>query len=63
MGLFFTTTYIISVILYVIEGYIEPDGEHQKKYLIFLNVGLVYPVLYECIQAYKTGFLDYMSSN
>jgi len=28
MGLFFTTTYITSVILYVIEGYIEPNGEH-----------------------------------
>jgi hypothetical protein len=48
-GLFFTMTYIASVILYVIEAYIESDSEHQKKFLIFLNAGLVYPVVYECI--------------
>jgi len=41
--------YILSVILYVREGYMEDDGEHQEKFLIFMNIGLVYPVCYEFI--------------
>lgn len=46
-GLFMNVFYIISFILYVKEGYIEADSEHQKKYLLVMNIGLVYPVCYE----------------
>lgn len=41
--------YIVSVILYVIEGYMIDDGEHRAYYLIFMNCGLLYPVVYEII--------------
>lgn len=55
--------YIVSVILYVIEGYMIDDGEHRAYFLIFMNCGLLYPVVYEIIQCIKTGPLDYISGN
>lgn len=47
-GLFMNVLYIISFILYVKEGYIEgDDSEHQKIFLLIMNILLVYPVGYE----------------
>jgi len=62
-GLFMNTLYIVSFILYVNDAYIKNDSEHQKTYLLIMNLGLIYPVLYELTQLIKTGFFDYISTN
>lgn len=65
-GLFMNVLYIISFILYVKEGYIhseEGNEEHRGIYLIVMNLGLIYPVVYELTQLVKTGFFEYISTN
>lgn len=62
-GLFMNIFYIVSFILYVKEGYIEGSSDHQRKYLLVMNLGLVYPVCYEMTQLVKTGFFEYIESN
>lgn len=49
LSLFMNITYIVSLILYVIEAYIEGGGPNEAAFLLFFNLGLVYPVGYELI--------------
>jgi len=47
------------IILYVYEIYILGDDENKEFYLILVIAANAYPVLYEFLQAWKTGPAEY----
>jgi hypothetical protein len=59
MNLFFTA----MIILYTYEIYIHGNDENKVIYLSLLIVSNIYPVAYECVQAYKIGLVEYIKTN
>lgn len=69
--------YLLTITLYINDNYTKPphhgdsDAEeeehHEGKfndkfvYLALLSVGIIYPLIYDNYQLYKTGFVEYFS--
>ena len=54
--------YVILVNIYVSEAYLKNQDETEGRYyVIILCIGIFYPWLYDSIQLFRGGLVDYLS--
>lgn len=55
------TIYIMTITLFVKNVYVEADEDFKYFYLFIMNLGIMYPLVYDSVQLYKLGRENYFS--
>ena len=55
------TVYIMTITIFVKNVYAENDEQFKTYYLFIMNLGILYPLVYDTIQMKKLGIRNYFS--